>query len=201
VRASPGLSGVSTVPDTHHRQQQPHTPHTPHTQRPCTCTPLAPLLVRDWCGREEERLAYPLMVINTDYNSLIPPRPANATHTRAGASVPCRLTCQRVSISQAAHHDALAEFTQRNAFRNRRRRSALAFLSPCTCLASPTRDRSMTSNLRYFLEAIAHVPWPVWTSQFPRAIPHCIAFARPSRPALPAPARGFARRLQLMELW
>ena len=199
MRASPGLSGVSTVPDTHH--QQPHTPHTPHTQRPCTCTPLAPLLVRDWCGREEERLAYPLMVINTDYNSLIPPRPANATHTRAGASVPCRLTCQRVSISQAAHHDALAEFTQRNAFRNRRRRSALAFLSPCTCLASPTRDRSMTSNLRYFLEAIAHVHWPVWTSQFPRAVPHCIAFARPPRPALPAPARGFARRLQLMELW
>ena len=47
--------------------------------------------------------------------------------------------------------------------------------------------RSMTSNLRYFLEASAHVHCPVWKSQYPRATlhaPHSPHTRSPPRPVL-----------------
>ena len=129
VRASSGLSGVSTVPDTTHTR----TTHRPHPSPAPNCHPIS---ADERADVRKKSLLTHRLGINTDYNSLIPLRSAFAPRAVHPCCIASRPPCLHPAGTTRRGRSCPAWASLRPAASSNARR-ALAFPRHDACAPSP----------------------------------------------------------------
>ena len=129
VRASSGLSGVSTVPDTTHTR-------TTHPPTPLPAPNCHPISADERADVRKKSLLTHRLGINTDYNSLIPRRPAFAPREVYSYRIASRSPCLHPAGTTRRGRSCPAWASLRPAASSNARR-ALAFPRHDACAPSP----------------------------------------------------------------